>query len=67
MGLKIVIEQEDSESEMEDSCECPKCGAECESEDKFCCECGAKLPTSPKVAAGARMGAMQKAMSEMED
>lgn len=65
MGLKIVIEQEDSESE--DSCECPKCGAECETEDKFCCECGAKLPPPAKAMAGARMGAMQKAMTEMED
>lgn len=65
MSLKIVIEQEDSESE--DMCECPKCGAECESEDKFCCECGAKLPAPAKAMAGARMNSMSKAMSEMKE
>lgn len=63
MGLKIIVEQEESESE--DEYPCPKCGAECEAEDKFCCECGAKLPA--KVSNEARMGAMKKAMSDMED
>lgn len=64
MGLKIVIEQED---ESEDCVECDKCGTECEADDKFCEECGAKLPASPTAMKGARMGAMQKAMSGMED
>jgi predicted amidophosphoribosyltransferase len=57
MGLKIVIEQEDSESE--DYCTCPKCGAECESEDKYCCECGAKLPVVQQGKASARLSAMK--------
>lgn len=62
MGLKIIIESGDSESE--DYVECPKCGAECESGDKFCCECGAKLPAPTKDLANARMGAMSKMMGE---
>ena len=64
MGLKIVIEEEDGEDEC---ITCPKCGEDCEADDKFCSECGAKLPTSPAVTASARMGAMQKAMAAESD
>lgn len=64
MGLKIVIEQEDSESEA--PCECPKCGAECETEDNFCCNCGAKLPKAPVGKAGARLAAMKNMAPSQE-
>lgn len=66
MGLKIIIEQESEGPE--DCVECPKCGAECEAEDKFCCECGAKMPAPAKAMAGARMNALSKAMNaEVDD
>lgn len=60
MTLKIVIEQEDSESE--DSCECPSCGAECDSTDKYCCDCGKKLPVAQSPQVSARLKAMNGMM-----
>lgn len=66
MSLKIIIESE-VEEKSEDSVECPKCGCECEAEDKFCCDCGTKLPAPKGAMAGARMSAMQKMMGEEED
>jgi len=65
-ALKLILEM-GGEGESEDSCECPKCGAECESEDKYCCDCGAKLPAPEKAKAGARMKAMQGMMEGPEE
>jgi hypothetical protein len=66
-ALKLILEM-GGESESEDSVECPKCGAMCESEDKYCCECGAKMPAPAKAVAGARKAALSKmAMPEEEE
>lgn len=65
-ALKLILEM-GGEGESEDSVECPKCGCMCESEDKYCCECGAKLPAPEKVKAGARMKAMQGMMEGPEE
>lgn len=59
MGLKIVIESEEDD----DDIECPDCGCECEPEDNFCSDCGAKLSKAPVGKAGARLSAM-KSMTE---
>lgn len=64
MGLKIVIEPESDESE---EVECPKCGCECESGDKYCHDCGAKLTAEKSMMTKARVGALTKAMSEDDD
>jgi len=58
-ALKLILEM-GGEGESEDSVECPKCGAMCESEDKYCCECGAKMPAPAKAVASARKGALSK-------
>lgn len=58
-ALKLILEM-GGEGESEDSVECPKCGAECESDDKFCCDCGAKLPAPEKAIAGVRKGMLSK-------
>ena len=63
MTLKIVIESEDSE---EESCCCPSCGAECESDDKYCCQCGKKLPVQQSSQVAARAKAMNS-MAGMGD
>ena len=66
-ALKLILEM-GGESESEDSVECPKCGAECESEDKYCCECGAKMPAPEKAVASARKDVLKKmAMPEEEE
>lgn len=54
MGLKIIIENE-VESEPEQPC--PNCGEMQEMNDKYCCECGAKMP-QPKISA--RLGTLNK-------
>jgi predicted amidophosphoribosyltransferase len=59
MGFSLEIEFDKEE----DSCECPKCGAACESDDKFCCDCGAKLPAPAAAVASARKGALSKMAS----
>lgn len=64
MEVSVEIEVED---ESEDSCECPKCGAECEEEDKFCCECGTKLPAPKAAVAGARKAALSKMAAMPEE
>lgn len=64
MTLRIVIEQEDSSEEY--SCECPSCGAECEMDDKYCCQCGKKMPVQQSAQVSARMKAMNN-MAGMED
>ena len=56
MGLKLVFETEDESSE---EIECPQCGEECEADDNFCCECGAKLSKAPVGKASARLSAMK--------
>lgn len=66
-ALKLILEM-GGESESEDSVECPKCGAMQESEDKYCCECGAKMPAPAKAVASARKDALKKmAMPEEEE
>lgn len=59
MTLKIIIESEGSE---EESYPCPNCGCECESDDKYCCQCGKKLPVAKDVPMQARMKAMNGMM-----
>ncbi len=59
MSLKIVIESGESE---EESYPCPNCGCECESDDKYCCQCGKKLPVAKGVPMQARMKAMNGMM-----
>lgn len=70
MGIKIVIEPEESE---DDCCvTCPKCGDECEADDNYCGDCGAKLPAQgPTAPATARLNSLSKAakpsaMAEMD-
>jgi hypothetical protein len=60
VSLKIVIES--GESEEEESYPCPNCGCECESDDKYCCQCGKKLPVAKGVPMQARMKAMNGMM-----
>jgi hypothetical protein len=60
-ALKLILEM-GGESESEGSVECPKCGAECESDDKFCCDCGAKLP-APTAAVAKVRSSMLKGMA----
>lgn len=62
-ALKLILEM-GGESESEDSVECPKCGSMQESEDKYCCECGAKMPAPAKAVAEARKGALSKMAAE---
>jgi len=57
MGFSLEL---NFDQEEEDCCECPKCGAECEADDKFCCDCGAKLPAPKAAVADARKGALSK-------
>lgn len=65
MGIKIVIEPEESE---EPSVPCAKCGAEVEAEDNYCCNCGAKAPKKIGNAASmARMSAMASKLGGGED
>lgn len=69
MGLRIVIENEmDEESgdEEEVGC-CTTCGEDIDMDDKFCSGCGKKLPvlTGPKTAA--RLSAINKAITPMEE
>ena len=61
MPLKIVIESEDSE---EESYPCPKCGEDCEMDDKYCCQCGAKMPLKQEGPAAARMAAMKNMIGD---
>ena len=56
-SLEIEFDKE------EETVECPKCGAECEVDDKFCCDCGAKMPAPAKAVADARKGALSKMAS----
>ena len=66
--FKLILEMGKEESEgSEEYKECPKCGCECDMEDMYCPQCGAKLPASEKKMNGARMEAMKKMMSEDED
>lgn len=44
--------------------ECPKCGSMQEAEDKFCCDCGAKMPAPAKAVAGARKDMLSKMAEE---
>lgn len=62
-ALKLILEM-GGESESEDSVECPKCGSMQESEDKYCCDCGAKMPAPAKAVAEARKGALSKMAAE---
>lgn len=64
-AVKILLEL-GGESESEDTAECPKCGAMHEAEDKYCCDCGAKMPAPAKAVAAARKTAMSKMMGEDE-
>lgn len=61
-AVKVLLEI-GGESE-EASVECPKCGCMQEAEDKYCCECGAKMPAPAKAVAEARKTAMSKMMEE---
>ena len=54
MGLKIIIENESDESPEQP---CPKCGEMQDMDDKYCCECGCKMP-QPKISA--RLGTLSK-------
>ena len=67
-ALKLILEM-GGENESEDSVECPKCGSMQEAEDKYCCDCGAKLPAPEKAVASARKGMLSKmaAMPEEEE
>jgi transposase len=65
-ALKLILEM-GGESESEDSVECPKCGCMCDSEDKYCCECGAKMPAPAKAVAAARKGALSKMVNGTEE
>ena len=62
-ALKLILEM-GGESESEDSVECPKCGSMQEAEDKFCCDCGAKMPAPKKAVAGARKDMLSKMAEE---
>lgn len=64
--LEMGKESEDS-SESEEYKECPKCGCECDMEDVYCPQCGAKLPPAEAKVKGAREEAMKKMMSEDDD
>lgn len=61
-AVKLILEMGGEESE--DSVECPKCGCMQEAEDKYCCECGAKMPPPTKAVASARKDALSKMMEE---
>lgn len=67
-ALKLILEM-GGESESEDSVECPKCGSMQEAEDKYCCDCGCKMPAPEKAVASARKGMLSKmaAMPEEEE
>lgn len=65
-ALKLILEM-GGESESEESVECPKCGCECDAEDKFCCECGAKMPAPEKAVAAARKGMLSKMAEDTEE
>jgi hypothetical protein len=66
-ALKLILEM-GGESESEGSVECPKCGSMQEAEDKYCCDCGAKMPAPAKAVASARKDALSKmAMPEVPE
>lgn len=58
MGLRITIENESDSSE--ECSPCAKCGAELEMDDKYCCDCGTKVPIASATPAKARLTAMNK-------
>lgn len=62
-ALKLILEM-GGESKSEDSVECPKCGSMQEAEDKFCCDCGAKMPAPKKAVASARKDMLSKMAEE---
>lgn len=65
-ALKLILEMGgmENESESEGSVECPKCGSMQEAEDKYCCDCGAKMPAPAKAVASARKDALSKMVAE---
>lgn len=64
--MKFSIEFGDMGGDSEPEFPCPKCGEECEQDDKFCDDCGAALPIAKPTTqqfSAARKQAMDKALA----
>lgn len=63
MGFKLIFEQEDDSAE---EYPCPKCGEDVETEDNYCCNCGARLASVGKILKPKKASGMDSNNQEMD-